>query len=240
MVQCLEGQRRWHPWFWRRLARAPEAVATRSVGRPLSGSAELPRTARRVLRRHRSRAGALPRVHAYHASVRAEAMATRQRGGLVEEAQADAALEGLGRVLRCATVVGVRSRVLHRGLGLVGKAWLGRRPRGAGPRTSEQGEGQRTRTLLLFVEYLSSFTPQRTGGRGLDEHAARCRPTPQRRKSVLAQHGRVTQRRSTSHEIEQSGADALRSGSHARPPRSKGSLGVLKSSCRGAVRLGVG
>ena len=36
---------------WRRLARADEAVAGRSVGRPLPGSAELPRAARRALRR---------------------------------------------------------------------------------------------------------------------------------------------------------------------------------------------
>ena len=214
MVQCLEGQRRWHPWhrwLWRRLTRAPEAVATRSVGRPLPGSAELPRAARRVLRRHRSRAGALPRVHSDHASVRAEAMAARQRGGLVEEAQADAALEGLGRLLRRATVIGGRGCVLHRGPGLVGKAWVG-----GGHEVRELLNRGRASGQGLLVEYLSSFTPQRTGGRGLDEHAARCRPTPQRRKSVLA-HGRVTQRRSTSHEIEQSGADALRSGSHARP-----------------------
>eukprot|EP00964_Phaeocystis_antarctica_P034613 scaffold19718_cov64-Phaeocystis_antarctica.AAC.2 len=46
---------------WRRLARAPEAVAGRPEGRPLPGSAELPRAARRALRRHGSRAGALPR-----------------------------------------------------------------------------------------------------------------------------------------------------------------------------------
>ena len=33
------------------------------MSRPLSRSSELPRTARRALRRHRSRAGALPRLH---------------------------------------------------------------------------------------------------------------------------------------------------------------------------------
>eukprot|EP00964_Phaeocystis_antarctica_P124801 scaffold88437_cov84-Phaeocystis_antarctica.AAC.5 len=48
--------------LWRRRARAPEALAGRPVARPLPGSAELPRAARRALRRHRSRAGALPRL----------------------------------------------------------------------------------------------------------------------------------------------------------------------------------
>ena len=36
-------------------------MAGRPVGRPLPGSTELPRAARRALRRHRSRAGAPPR-----------------------------------------------------------------------------------------------------------------------------------------------------------------------------------
>ena len=54
-------KRRWNRWRWRRLARAPEAVAGRPVGRPLPGSAELPGAARRALRSRRSRAGALPR-----------------------------------------------------------------------------------------------------------------------------------------------------------------------------------
>ena len=58
--QHLDGQRRGNGRLWRRLARAPEAVAGRPVGRPLPGSAELPRAARRTLRRCRSRAGALP------------------------------------------------------------------------------------------------------------------------------------------------------------------------------------
>ena len=39
----LNGQRRRDRRLWRRLARAPEAVAGRPVGRPLSGSAELPK-----------------------------------------------------------------------------------------------------------------------------------------------------------------------------------------------------
>jgi hypothetical protein len=43
---------------WRRLARAPQAVAGRPVSRP--GSAEPPIAVRRALRRRRSRAGALP------------------------------------------------------------------------------------------------------------------------------------------------------------------------------------
>eukprot|EP00964_Phaeocystis_antarctica_P042492 scaffold24360_cov67-Phaeocystis_antarctica.AAC.3 len=37
-------------------------------GWPLPGSAELPRAARRALRRHRSRAGALPGLHFDHAA----------------------------------------------------------------------------------------------------------------------------------------------------------------------------
>ena len=45
----------WNRRLWRRLARAPEAVAGRSVGWPLPGSAELPRAAGRVPRRPRSR-----------------------------------------------------------------------------------------------------------------------------------------------------------------------------------------
>eukprot|EP00964_Phaeocystis_antarctica_P106201 scaffold71126_cov57-Phaeocystis_antarctica.AAC.4 len=48
--------------LWRRLARAPEAVAGCPVDRPFPGSAELPSAVRRALRRRRSRAGALPRV----------------------------------------------------------------------------------------------------------------------------------------------------------------------------------
>ena len=57
----LNGQTRWNRRLWRRLARAAEAVAGRPVGRPLPGSAEPPRAARRALRTRRSRAGALPR-----------------------------------------------------------------------------------------------------------------------------------------------------------------------------------
>ena len=48
--------------LWRRLARAPEAVAGPS-GSASSWKCELPRAARRALRRCRSRAGALPRGH---------------------------------------------------------------------------------------------------------------------------------------------------------------------------------
>eukprot|EP00964_Phaeocystis_antarctica_P079098 scaffold49246_cov60-Phaeocystis_antarctica.AAC.2 len=54
-------KRRWNRWRWRRLARAPEAVAGCPVGRPLPRRAELPRSARRALRSRRSRAGGLPR-----------------------------------------------------------------------------------------------------------------------------------------------------------------------------------
>ena len=53
----LEGQRRcWSGRVPRRLARAAEAMAGRPVGRPLPGSAEPPRAARRALRRRSSRA----------------------------------------------------------------------------------------------------------------------------------------------------------------------------------------
>eukprot|EP00964_Phaeocystis_antarctica_P153100 scaffold121206_cov60-Phaeocystis_antarctica.AAC.2 len=51
----------WNRRLWRRLARAPEAVVGCPVGRPLPGCLEPPRAARRALRKHRSRAGALPR-----------------------------------------------------------------------------------------------------------------------------------------------------------------------------------
>eukprot|EP00964_Phaeocystis_antarctica_P098422 scaffold64450_cov66-Phaeocystis_antarctica.AAC.1 len=67
---AVNGQRRRDRRLWRRLARAPEAVAGRPVGRPLSGSAELPRAARCALRRCRSRAGVLPRGHFSHAARR--------------------------------------------------------------------------------------------------------------------------------------------------------------------------
>eukprot|EP00964_Phaeocystis_antarctica_P129917 scaffold93751_cov63-Phaeocystis_antarctica.AAC.3 len=60
------GNRRLGRW----LARAPEAVAGRPEGRPLPGSAELPRAARCALWRHRSRAGALPRLHFDYAAPR--------------------------------------------------------------------------------------------------------------------------------------------------------------------------
>ena len=63
------GQRRWNGRLWRRLALAPEAVAGRLVGRPFPGSAELPGAARRALRRHRTRAGALPEGQFDHAAV---------------------------------------------------------------------------------------------------------------------------------------------------------------------------
>eukprot|EP00964_Phaeocystis_antarctica_P034787 scaffold19818_cov63-Phaeocystis_antarctica.AAC.2 len=58
----LNGQRRWDQRLWRRLARAPQAVAGRPVAEPRPGITEPIETARRALRRHRSRAGALPRV----------------------------------------------------------------------------------------------------------------------------------------------------------------------------------
>ena len=45
------------------------AVAGCPVGRPLTGSTELPRATRRALGRHRSRAGAPPRGHFDHAPV---------------------------------------------------------------------------------------------------------------------------------------------------------------------------
>ena len=66
----LDGQRQGNRRLGRRLARAPEAVAGRPEGRPLPGSAELPRAARRALRRHRSRAGALSKGHFAHAAAR--------------------------------------------------------------------------------------------------------------------------------------------------------------------------
>ena len=57
--QLLKDQRRWNRRLRRRLARTPEAVAGRPMARPLLRSAELPRAARRALRRRRGRGGAL-------------------------------------------------------------------------------------------------------------------------------------------------------------------------------------
>ena len=56
----LHGQRRWNRRLWRRLARAPEAVAGRPVRWPLPGSTELLSVDRCILRKRRNRAGALP------------------------------------------------------------------------------------------------------------------------------------------------------------------------------------
>eukprot|EP00964_Phaeocystis_antarctica_P148083 scaffold114827_cov72-Phaeocystis_antarctica.AAC.1 len=58
-----------------------EAVAGRSVNRPLSESAKLPRAARRALRRHRSRAEALPRLQLDHAAARARRRPCPSGGG---------------------------------------------------------------------------------------------------------------------------------------------------------------
>eukprot|EP00964_Phaeocystis_antarctica_P121510 scaffold85163_cov61-Phaeocystis_antarctica.AAC.4 len=60
-LACIVKRPWWGQRLWRRLARAPEAVAGRAVGRPLPGSAKPLRATRRALRRRRSRAGALPR-----------------------------------------------------------------------------------------------------------------------------------------------------------------------------------
>ena len=65
----LDGQTRGTERLWRRLARAPEAVAGIPVAGPPTGSAELPGAARRALRRHRTRAGALPEGQFDHAAV---------------------------------------------------------------------------------------------------------------------------------------------------------------------------
>ena len=51
-------------------------------GPALPGSAELPRTTRRALRRRRSRAGALPRLHFDHAAVREEQRTQHPRGAV--------------------------------------------------------------------------------------------------------------------------------------------------------------
>eukprot|EP00964_Phaeocystis_antarctica_P100626 scaffold66222_cov36-Phaeocystis_antarctica.AAC.1 len=76
----LDGQTRGTERLWRRLARAPEAVAGRPVGRPLAGSAELSRAARGAQRRHRSRAGALPREQFDHAAAPATRTTAPARG----------------------------------------------------------------------------------------------------------------------------------------------------------------
>eukprot|EP00964_Phaeocystis_antarctica_P052045 scaffold30429_cov45-Phaeocystis_antarctica.AAC.1 len=75
----LDGQRQGNRRLGRRLARAPEAVAGRPEGRPLPGSAELPKAARCALRRRRSRAGALPRLPFDPAGALAELLGARRR-----------------------------------------------------------------------------------------------------------------------------------------------------------------
>eukprot|EP00964_Phaeocystis_antarctica_P069346 scaffold42115_cov39-Phaeocystis_antarctica.AAC.1 len=70
----LDGQRQENRRLGRRLARAPEAVAGRPEGRPLPGSAELPRAARR-------RAGALPRLHFDHAVGQAQGVGVQRMAG---------------------------------------------------------------------------------------------------------------------------------------------------------------
>eukprot|EP00964_Phaeocystis_antarctica_P013472 scaffold7375_cov51-Phaeocystis_antarctica.AAC.2 len=59
----LDGQRQCSRRLWRRLARASKAVAGHPVVWPLFGSTEPPGAVRRALRRHKSRAEALPRLH---------------------------------------------------------------------------------------------------------------------------------------------------------------------------------
>ena len=64
---------------------AAEVVAGRTVGRSLPGSAELPRAARRALRRRESRAGALPRLHFDRAVLLVLDEVTHARKALPEE-----------------------------------------------------------------------------------------------------------------------------------------------------------
>ena len=69
-ARCLNGQRQRNARLLRRLAGTHEAVAGRPAGRPLLGRRTgLLRAARRTLRRHRSRAGALARLHFDHAAL---------------------------------------------------------------------------------------------------------------------------------------------------------------------------
>ena len=69
-ARCLDGQRQRNGRLLRRLAGTHEAVAGRPAGRPLLGRRTgLLRAARRTLRRHRSRAGALARLHFDHAAL---------------------------------------------------------------------------------------------------------------------------------------------------------------------------
>ena len=66
--RLLHGHRRGNGRLWRRLARAPEAVAARPEGRSTPMSARLPRAARRALRGHRSQSGAVPPLYFGHAA----------------------------------------------------------------------------------------------------------------------------------------------------------------------------
>ena len=69
-ARCLNGQRQRNARLLRRLAGTHEAVAGRPAGRPLLGRRTgLLRAARRTLRRHRSRAGALAGLHFDHAAL---------------------------------------------------------------------------------------------------------------------------------------------------------------------------
>ena len=84
-------------------------MAGHPVGRPLPGSAELPRAARRALRRHRRRAGALPKGHFDHAG---ERVVLGVVGVLVRHAWLGVGVGvGLGVGARVKVAVAVRVRV---------------------------------------------------------------------------------------------------------------------------------
>eukprot|EP00964_Phaeocystis_antarctica_P145502 scaffold111575_cov60-Phaeocystis_antarctica.AAC.1 len=68
---CLDGQRRWNRRLWTWLARAPEAVAGRPVGRASPWECRAARSRQvRHEEAHRRGAGALPRVHSDLAALR--------------------------------------------------------------------------------------------------------------------------------------------------------------------------
>eukprot|EP00964_Phaeocystis_antarctica_P103531 scaffold68793_cov52-Phaeocystis_antarctica.AAC.3 len=83
----LHGQAQSNGRLWRWLARAAEAVGGRRVSRPLPGSAELPKAATHALRRHRSRAGVLPRGQSDPAGGRLRASRLRGLGRLEQHRQ---------------------------------------------------------------------------------------------------------------------------------------------------------
>ena len=110
-----EGSKAGNRWFWRQLARAPEAVAWRLVGRSL-GSAGPARAIRRALRRRGSRPRALPGGHFDHAALPDCGHVRLERGeDLADLRQHLRAPDPLLGIVRVRARAGARVRVRVRG-----------------------------------------------------------------------------------------------------------------------------